>query len=536
MSYQALYRKYRPDTFDDVRGQDHIVTTLRNQISTGRFSHAYLFCGTRGTGKTTVAKIFARAVNCADPRDGSPCGECPACKAIKNGISINMIEMDAASNRGIDDIRQLIEEVSYPPVEGRFKVYIVDEVHMLTEAASNALLKTLEEPPEYVIFILATTDPQKLLTTILSRCQRYDFRRIGIDTITARLREVLDEEGLKAEERALSFIAKCADGSMRDALSLLDQCVAFHFGKELTFDMAIEVLGAVDTDIYARLLSLIMEKNIVGVMGVLEEIVVLGRDLDYFVDDLTWYMRNLLLVKSGDNVDELIDVSSENLKKLKEQAALIPRDTLIRFIQIFCALSNRIRYEAGKRVLIEIELMRLCTPKMDTDTDALNQRMDEIEAGIRNASYLLSDPDRKTLESDRDKDTEGLADAILSVAAPHGPEMPPAVSEDLQLIRKDWNMIKKGFTGHIASAMSDSVPKTIDGTKLSVILKSVTAEAFLRDSDLVAAVKKAICDHVKKQVDIAFIMENEQSPELRNSEDLRNMDFPDFGMPVETEE
>ena len=234
MSYVALYRKFRPDGFEDVKGQEHIVTTLRNQIESDRIGHAYLFCGTRGTGKTTVAKIFARAVNCEHPAGGSPCGECATCKAIAAGVSMNVIEIDAASNNGVDNIREILDEVAYSPTEGRFKVYIIDEVHMLSIGAFNALLKTLEEPPSYVIFILATTEAHKIPITIWSRCQRYDFRRISIDTIAGRLKDIMEKEQVDVEEKALRYVAKAADGSMRDALSLLDQCIAFHFGDELT--------------------------------------------------------------------------------------------------------------------------------------------------------------------------------------------------------------------------------------------------------------------------------------------------------------
>ena len=288
MSYQALYRKFRPQEFEDVKGQDHIVTTLKNQIKADRIGHAYLFCGTRGTGKTTIAKIFAKAVNCEHPVDGSPCGECPTCKAIAAGTSMNVIEIDAASNNGVENIRQIREEVTYRPTEGKYKVYIIDEVHMLSIGAFNALLKTLEEPPSYVIFILATTEAHKIPITILSRCQRYDFRRISIDTITDRLRELMDEEHVDVEEKALRYVAKAGDGSMRDALSLLDQCIAFYLGQKLTYDNVLEVLGAVDTDVFSRLLRKILDKDITGAIAVLEELVVEGRELGQFVNDFTW--------------------------------------------------------------------------------------------------------------------------------------------------------------------------------------------------------------------------------------------------------
>ena len=264
MSYTALYRKFRPQEFEDVKGQDHIVTTLKNQIKADRIGHAYLFCGTRGTGKTTIAKIFAKAVNCEHPVDGSPCGECPTCKAIAAGSSMNVIEIDAASNNGVDNIRQIREEVEYRPTEGKYKVYIIDEVHMLSIGAFNALLKTLEEPPSYVIFILATTEAHKIPITILSRCQRYDFRRISIDTIAGRLTDLMEKEQVNVEERAIRYIAKAADGSMRDALSLLDQCIAFYLGQELTYEKVLETLGAVDTEVFSRLLRQILDKNVTG--------------------------------------------------------------------------------------------------------------------------------------------------------------------------------------------------------------------------------------------------------------------------------
>ena len=334
MSYMALYRKFRPGEFEDVKGQDAIVKTLKNQISAGRIGHAYLFCGTRGTGKTTVAKIFAKAVNCEHPVDGSPCGECAACRAIAAGNSMNVIEIDAASNNGVDNIREIREEVAYRPTEGRYKVYIIDEVHMLSIGAFNALLKTLEEPPEYVIFILATTEANKIPVTILSRCQRYDFKRISIDTIAARLRELIDKEQWDVEEKAVRYIAKAADGSMRDGLSLLDQCAAFYIGERLTYDHVLEILGAVDTDVFSRLLREILSMDVSKVIETVDELVMGGRELSQLAADFTWYLRNLLLVKCSDDMEDVLDVSTENLAQLKEEAGMIENETLIRYIRI----------------------------------------------------------------------------------------------------------------------------------------------------------------------------------------------------------
>ena len=377
MSYTALYRKFRPQEFEDVKGQDHIVTTLKNQIKADRIGHAYLFCATRGTGKTTIAKIFAKAVNCEHPVDGSPCGECPTCKAIAAGSSMNVIEIDAASNNGVDNIRQIREEVEYRPTEGKYKVYIIDEVHMLSIGAFNALLKTLEEPPSYVIFILATTEAHKIPITILSRCQRYDFRRISIDTIAGRLTDLMKKEQVNVEGRAIRYIAKAADGSMRDALSLLDQCIAFYLGQELTYEKVLETLGAVDTEVFSRLLRQILDKNVTGAIQVIDGMVIEGREMGQFVTDFTWYLRNLLLVQSSDNMEDVLDISADNLALLKEEA--VDPEILMRYIRIFSELSNQIKYATQKRILIEINVIKLCKPEMEKDYTSLIDRVDSLE-------------------------------------------------------------------------------------------------------------------------------------------------------------
>lgn len=387
MSYTALYRKFRPDNFKDVKGQDHIVTTLKNQIQADRLGHAYLFCGTRGTGKTSIAKLFAKTVNCENPREGSPCGECASCKAIAAGASMNVIEIDAASNNGVDNIREIVDEVAYSPAEGKYKVYIIDEVHMLSIGAFNALLKTLEEPPSYVIFILATTEVHKIPITILSRCQRYDFKRITIDTIVGRLQELMEAEGIQAEERALRFVAKTADGSMRDALSLLDQCIAFHFGQELTYDKVLDVLGAVDTQVFSGLLRLVIQKDVPGCISLLEEAIMQGRELTQFVNDFSWYLRNLLLVKTSDNMEEMLDLSRDNLLRLREEAEEIETDMILRYIRIFAQLASRLKYAGQKRILVEVALIKLCKPEMEVNTDSLLDRIrsleEKMEQGIR---------------------------------------------------------------------------------------------------------------------------------------------------------
>ena len=379
MSYQALYRKWRPQVFADVKGQDHIVKTLQNQIGSGRIGHAYLFCGTRGTGKTTVAKILARAVNCEHPVDGSPCGECPSCRQIAAGTSLNVVEIDAASNNGVENIREIREQVQYPPTEGKYRVYIIDEVHMLSTGAFNALLMTLEEPPSYVIFILATTEVHKIPITVLSRCQRYDFRRITLDTITARLKELTEAENMPVEDKALRYVAKAGDGSMRDALSLLDQCAAFHFGETLTYEHVLDVLGAVDNSVFRDLFHAIRENRTKDCILKLEEMVVQGRELSQFVVDFIWFLRNLLLLKTADDAEDLLDMSEDNLAQMREDAALVDENTLMRYIRVFSELSNQIRFANQKRVLIELAFIKLTKPEMEQNMDSILERLEKLE-------------------------------------------------------------------------------------------------------------------------------------------------------------
>lgn len=409
MSYTALYRKFRPDNFEDVKGQEHIVTTLKNQIKHNRLGHAYLFCGTRGTGKTTIAKILGKAVNCENPANGNPCGECRSCKAIAAGSSMNLIEIDAASNNGVDNIREIREEVQYSPAEGRYKVYIIDEVHMLSIGAFNALLKTLEEPPSYVIFILATTEAHKIPITILSRCQRYDFKRISIDTIASRLTELMQIENIHVEQRAIRYVAKAADGSLRDALSLLDQCLAFYMGQDLTYDNVLEVLGAVDAEVFSDFLRKVLLGDTTGCIYKLEELVLSGRDLNQLVVDFTWYMRNLLLVKTSEGAEDVIDVSTDTLGLLKQEAAMVETEVLMRYIRIFSELSSRIRYSAQKRILIEMALIKLTNPSMESNMDSLINRIELLEKKVEQGVSInsaQSHSERKNSGEDMGKPSE----------------------------------------------------------------------------------------------------------------------------------
>lgn len=460
MSYTALYRKFRPDEFEDVKGQDAIVRTLKNQINADRIGHAYLFCGTRGTGKTTVAKIFAKAVNCEHPVDGSPCGECAMCKSIAAGTSMNVIEIDAASNNGVDNIREIREEVTYRPTEGKYKVYIIDEVHMLSIGAFNALLKTLEEPPEYVIFILATTEAHKIPITILSRCQRYDFKRISIETIAARLRELIDKEGWDVEDKAVRYIAKMADGSMRDSLSLLDQCAAFYMNETLTYDHVLEVLGAVDTEVFSRLLRQLLAMDVHQVIETVDELVMQGRELSQLAADFTWYLRNLLLVKSSDNMEDVLDVSSENLALLKEEAQMIDSDTLIRYIRIFSDLTNQLKYATQKRVLLEVTLIKLCRPAMDQNKDALLDRIRAIEKQLEEGAWEAPVRDRIVYASDAKEAGEPKPK----------PELPQALNEDVKAVAKDFRMIINEASPMLRTYLKKARLSAGEGNRLLIVL------------------------------------------------------------------
>ena len=474
MSYTALYRKWRPVSFEDVKGQDPIVQTLKNQITSERVGHAYLFCGTRGTGKTSIAKIFARAVNCQNPINGSPCNECPSCKAILSGSSMNVVEIDAASNNGVENIRDIREQVQYPPTDGRYRVYIIDEVHMLSIGAFNALLKTLEEPPSYVIFILATTEVHKIPITILSRCQRYDFKRISLETIADRLRELTRAEQIQVEDKALLYVAKAADGSLRDALSLLDQCVAFHFGTLLTYDNVLDVLGAVDSGIFSQMFGAVVRGDTRQAILTLEELVVQGRELGQFVTDFIWYLRNLLLLKSTDDAEGLLDMSTENQKQLQEDAKLADSNTLMRYIRIFSDLSNQLRYASQKRVLIEVAIIRLTKPSMEENLDSILERLKSLEVQVEDLEArpagIAAAP--AAISATTAIETAGGAaaeDAKSGVQPPRQVTLPKAQLEDLSLIRNEWGKLVRAMGGGARAYLRDTVVEPSGESCLTIV-------------------------------------------------------------------
>ena len=439
MSYQALYRKWRPDTFEDVKGQDHIVTTLKNQILADRIGHAYLFCGTRGTGKTSVAKIFARAVNCEHPVNGSPCGECPACKAIAAGTSMNVIEIDAASNNGVDNIREIREEVQYSPTEGKYKVYIIDEVHMLSQGAFNALLKTLEEPPSYVIFILATTEPHKIPATILSRCQRFDFKRVTVKDISSRMRYICEKEGIEADEKALNLIARNSQGALRDALSILDQCISFE-GNKISYNDVIELLGSVNIEQLFDLAESIIKEDTRKSLQILNDFIIWGKDVRNLVNDLIDHFRNLMVCKISNDLDEIISLPEETIDLLKQQAETIDTNNLIRILNILSEAQDGMKISSNPRVLMEVTMMKIAQPMFDESKEALIKRIENLEQKIESGNIKVNHiSTNQTVDNFNENNQQN--NNTVEKQEDENIEYENLKGDDIKLVEKSWKKI-----------------------------------------------------------------------------------------------
>ncbi|MGN0759485.1 MAG: DNA polymerase III subunit gamma/tau [Candidatus Ventricola sp.] len=387
MGYQALYRRYRPARFEDFVGQEAVIRTLRSQVMSGRIAHAYLFCGTRGTGKTSTAKVFARAVNCEHPENGDPCGECATCRALSEESSLDILEIDAASNNGVDEIRDLREKVKYPPQVGRYRVYIIDEVHMLSAGAFNALLKTLEEPPAYVVFILATTEPQKLPATILSRCQRFDFHRIPMNQIIARMKVAVEQEGIAAEEAALARIARAAEGGMRDAWSIMDMCLGYaqEDGAGLTEALVLRVLGAADRGFLFDFADRLIGADAAGALEMIDGMMRMGREVQVFVRDVSAHLRALMLadVCGEEHAADLLDVTQEDAAEYVAQARRTSHTRLMRMLDLFLASETDMKWASQPRFALETAAIRACEPEESLQIEALVARVDELERKLR---------------------------------------------------------------------------------------------------------------------------------------------------------
>ena len=388
MGYTALYREWRPKTFDDVVGQEHITTTLKNEIINDRIAHAYLFCGTRGTGKTSTAKVMAKALNCLNLKDGEPCNECEMCRKINEGLAIDVTELDAASNNKVEDIRTLIDDTKYPPQEAKYKVYILDEVHMLSISAVNAFLKTLEEPPKNVIFILATTDPQKLPITILSRCQRFDFKRINHKEISSRLRRITEAQNIQCEEKSLDLIARVCDGAMRDALSILDQAIAMG-EHEINYNDLVSILGLVTNESLFDITNSIIERNIEKSMVIVDKLVYSGKDMQLFIKDLIAHFRNLLMIKVTTNPEEVLDMSLENITLVREQGRKIRVEEIMRDIRILQEAEANSKMSKQSRLYLELSIIKMCKIEYDTSNEVILSRINRLEENLKNGRVQI---------------------------------------------------------------------------------------------------------------------------------------------------
>ena len=380
--YQVLYRKYRPRVFADVYGQDHVTSTLKNEIKEGRISHAYLFTGSRGTGKTTCAKILAKAVNCPNAVDGEPCNACEICKGLDSGTIYDVVEIDAASNNGVDNIRDLREEVNYTPTRGKYRVYIIDEVHMLSTGAFNALLKTLEEPPAHVIFILATTEVHKLPATILSRCQRFDFKRIQPETMAVRLQQVAGLEGMELAPDAATLIARIADGALRDGLSILDQCAGRS--KQITAQLVSEVAGLAGREALYRLSDAVLARDSSAAVEELAQLHENSYDMERLCVEMINHFRNFMMVKTVKKSRELIICTDDEYKHIEESAGQFTLAQILRGLDLFQSTLVKIKGGATPRIEMEMAFIRLCEPKLETDSDAINQRLSALERAVQN--------------------------------------------------------------------------------------------------------------------------------------------------------
>ena len=389
MAYKAIYRKWRPMVFEDVVGQGHITETLKNQIIDGRVGHAYLFCGTRGTGKTTAAKIFARAVNCLNSQNGSPCNECEICKGILDGSIMDVVEIDAASNNGVDSIRELRDDTKYVTASAKYRVYIIDEVHMLSTSAFNALLKTLEEPPEHVIFILATTEPHQVPQTILSRCQRYDFRRIKPSDIILRTKEIAYGEGFNITEDAYALIARLGDGSMRDAISVLERVVSAS-GNNITYDNITDTLGMVPIDIQFNMAHAICYRSLGDIFSVLGKVSDMGQDLNVFVDSLISHFRNLIVCKVSESPEELLDYSDDEIVRFKADAKNVTYEKLSYIVESLSKAKSDAKWIKSPRVVYETAFMKMCRPELDMSQEALAARLSDMEEKLKDGITVTS--------------------------------------------------------------------------------------------------------------------------------------------------
>ncbi len=460
--YRALYRKWRPQVFSDVSGQAHITETLQNEIVTGRLSHAYLFTGSRGTGKTTCAKILSKAVNCLNPQNGNPCNECEICRGINDGSILDVTEIDAASNNSVDNIRDLRDEVNFTPAAAKYRVYIIDEVHMLSAGAFNALLKTLEEPPAHVLFILATTEVQKLPATILSRCQRFDFRRIPAEDIAARLVTVAKNEGLELSEDAALLIARVADGALRDALSILDQCAGYN--EPITITTVSNAAGLLGKDYLFELSDAILDGNTGAVLNIIDRLHSSSCDMERLMSELVNHFRNIMMAKTTKQPEKFIVCTPDELERYKKDAQRITNGTLLYIMETLCAESSKLKYSSHQRAQTEAVLIRLCSPELSTDNAALVRRIDELEAQI----MLLKAQGVTVAPATAPKQEKPSSPSAAPVEPKATPVAPQPVAEE----KKTADFTASAQTTPVAESIP-SAPKPIEEPKQVVTTPAI---------------------------------------------------------------
>ena len=433
--HKALYRVYRPKNFSDVIGQEHIVRTLKNQIENNNVGHAYLFCGTRGTGKTSTAKIFSRAVNCTNLHNDEPCNECENCREILEDKTMDVVEIDAASNNSVDDIRELRENVKYSPAKAKYKVYIIDEVHMLSQGA----LKTLEEPPSYVIFILATTEPHKIPATILSRCQRFDFKRVTVKDISSRMRYICEKEGIEADEKALNLIARNSQGALRDALSILDQCISFE-GNKISYNDVIELLGSVNIEQLFDLAESIIKEDTRKSLQILNDFIIWGKDVRNLVNDLIDHFRNLMVCKISNDLDEIISLPEETIDLLKQQAETIDTNNLIRILNILSETQDGMKISSNPRVLMEVTMMKIAQPMFDESKEALIKRIENLEQKIESGNIKVNHiSTNQTVDNFNENNQQN--NNTVEKQEDENIEYENLKGDDIKLVEKSWKKI-----------------------------------------------------------------------------------------------
>lgn len=512
--YIALYRKWRPTNFEGVYGQEQVTATLKNELKSSKISHAYLFCGTRGTGKTSTARLLAKAVNCSSPVDHNPCNSCSSCVSINEGSSIDVIEIDAASNRGIDDIRNLREAIKFTPTLGKYKVYIIDEVHMLTNEAFNALLKTLEEPPSYVMFILATTEPHKLPATILSRCQRFDFKRISIQNIISHLRAICGHEGMEAEEAALRIIARNADGAMRDALSILDQC-AVYGGRNISEATVLEVLGISGDQHLMEMGEAILRGDASKAILIIDELSSGGKDANQFIKDLTAHYRNLLMTKILDKPEDVIDMSTEGIQALISLASQFERESIVRCIKHLSELENEAKWYSNPRILLEVAVVKMCKAAGDDSLEGLMARLAKLEKLIAEGGAAVAVTALKQSPEQKQSKPEVRAAAEKAPKKP-APSTSGAVPAE---ILSKWNGFKQFLKERrkikLMTFVHTAKPVRLENNQLvlSFDREDRYSKEALEMPEIRKDIEKEALDYFGVDIKIKGIIENEETAE-----------------------